>query len=53
MSAGGVGGGRMLGLTPEPVLWPTCQAVVDNRRNVRGLLSEYVGARGAAVDRLG
>ena len=30
MSPGGVGGGRMLGVTPERVLWPTWQAVVNS-----------------------
>ena len=42
----------MLGLTPEPVLWSTWQAVVRNHRNVRGLSFEYVGTHGSSVDRL-
>ena len=37
LSLGGVGSGRMLGMTPEPVLWPTWQAVANNHRNVWGL----------------
>ena len=42
----------MSGMTPELVLWPTCQAVVNSRRNARGLVPEYVGARGTLADRL-
>ena len=43
----------MLGMTPKPGLRPTRQAAVNNRRNVRGLLFEYVDAHGTEVDRLG
>ena len=53
LSIGGVGGGSMLCLTPEPVLWPPWLGVVDSRRNVRGLLFDSVGAHGTAADRLG
>ena len=53
MSFRGVGGGRMLGVTPGPVLWPPWLAVVYNRRNVRALLFDSVGAHGTAADRLG
>ena len=42
ISVGGVGGARMLGMTPEPVLFSAFQAVVGNHRNVKGLSVEYV-----------
>ena len=42
----------MLGRTPEPMLWPTWRAVVDNRRNARGLSFEYVDTHGATAERL-
>ena len=53
MPLSGLGGGRLLVLAPEPVLWPTWQIVVDNHRNVRGLLFEHVDIHGKPVDRLG
>ena len=49
MPLSGLGGGRLLVLAPEPVLWPTWQIVVDNHRNVRGLSFEYVDAHGTAL----
>ena len=53
MSIGCVGGGRMPGMTPEPALWSRWDGMVDNRRNVRGLLFEHVDIHGKPVDRLG
>ena len=53
MSPGGVGGGRILGITPEAAPWSTWEVLVDRRRNVRGLLFENVDAHGTEVDRLG
>ena len=53
LSLGGVGGCCMLGLTQGPVLWSTWQAVVGDRRKVRGFSFEYVGAQGTEADRLG
>ena len=40
----------MLGMTPEPVLWPTWQAAVNKPRDVRAYLFECVGDRGTPVD---
>ena len=51
MFLGGVGGGRRLGVSPEAVLRPTWRVVASNRRNVRGLSFEYVGAHGTSADR--
>ena len=51
ISAGGVGGGRMLGMAPEPVLWPTWQPAVGNHRSDKGSLIEYVDANGASAQR--
>ena len=53
MSIGGVGGGRILGLTPEPAQWSIWEVMVDGHRNVRGLWSEYMDEYSRAVGRLG
>ena len=53
MATGGVGGRRILGATPEQALRPAWANVVWDHRCVRGLLLEYVHARGDARDRLG
>ena len=42
----------MLDVTLEPVLWPTRQAGVNNRRNARGFLFERMGAHGSSADRM-
>ena len=47
-----VGGGRLLGVTPELVLRSLREAAVANYGDVRGLLVEYVDALGKEVDRL-
>ena len=52
-SVGGLGGSCLLGMAPEPVLWPSWEGMVANRRNVRGLLFELVGTHDEAMDRLG
>ena len=52
ISLGGVGNGRVSGMTPEPVLRPTWQAVVNNHQNARGLPVENVGTRRTSVDRM-
>ena len=52
MSLGGVGGGRKVGTTPEPILWPTWQAAVNNSPSGRGFSFEYMGAHSTSADRL-
>ena len=52
ISLGGVGGGRMLGMTPVPGPWPTRQAAVGNNRDARVPPFKFADARGAKVDRL-
>ena len=41
-----------MGMTPEPVLWPTWQAALGNHRSVEGSLIEYVDANGTSVQHL-
>ena len=53
MAFGGVGGGHFLGITPVPVQWSAWADMVDDHRNVRGLMLEFVGARCDAGVRLG
>ena len=52
-SIGGAGGGRILGLPPEPVLCSTREITVDRRWDVGGLSSEFVDKNGGAAGGLG
>ena len=50
---GGVGGGRLLGLSPGPALSPGRAGEVKNRRNFRGLVLEFSDAHGDVGEPLG
>ena len=52
MDIGGVGGRRILGVTPEPAQWAALSVMVRDHRSVRRLLIEFADVNGGASDRL-